>query len=133
MQRIFFRVMMFFILITFLQSSMCSAENLKFVDSIENTGYYVDMDTVKLEGQNIINAKIAIIKINSKNNNKKHILLYNLRINYKEQNYQVMSSTIIAYETREVLEQDNNQTFVRFYAQDSPMFNVVNFILNGGK
>ena len=133
MHKYLYRVMLIFISITVMTSYKCSAENLKFVDSVDDTGYYVDMDTVKIEAQNIIRAKIAIIKLNSKNYNKKHILLYNLRINYKEQNYQVMSSTILAYETPEILEKDDNKKSVRSYAEDSPMFNVVKFILNGGK
>ena len=108
-------------------SSTCFAENFKFVDAEDSTGYYVDMDAVKIESQEIVDASIAVVKANL---NKMYI--YDVRINHKEQTYQIVSSQILDYDTRNLLESNNRRRPFRPYATKSEMSELIDFILHGG-
>ena len=107
--------------------SVCSAENFKFVDAEGNTGYYVDMDTIKIESQESIAASIAVVKANL---NKMYV--YNVRINHKNQTYQIVSSEILEYDTRNKLESNNRSRPFRPYSPKSEMSELINFVLYGG-
>ena len=132
MQKIFshfFSVVVFVITMVVLisASTTCSAENFKFVDAEDSTGYYVDMETVKIESQEIVAATIAVVKANL---NKMYT--YNVRINHKDQTYQIVSSKILEYDTRNILESNNRSRSFRPYASKSEMSELINFILHGG-
>ena len=109
-------------------SHNCFAEDFKFVDAEDNTGYYVDMDTIKIENQESITATIAVVKANL---NKMY--LYDVMINHKNQSYQIISSKILEYDTRNVLESNNRRRPFRPYSSKSEMSELINFILNGGE
>jgi len=126
MQKIFTRSLLIF-LIVIMSASVCFAEDFVFVDADNDTGYYVDMETVQIVGKDYINADIAVIKALL---NKMYI--YNVRINHKEKIYQINSSRIVEYDTRNILESNNQQRPYRPYSIKSEMAELVNFILNGG-
>ena len=107
--------------------SACFAENFQFVDAENTTGYYVDIDNVEIESSEFVKAKIAVVKANL---NKMYV--YNVRINHKEQTYQIVSSQILEYDTRSILETNNRSRPFRPYAAKSEMSELINFILYGG-
>ena len=132
MQKIFSRILRVIIiaialLIPASSWSACSAENFQFVDAEDTTGYYVDIDNVEIESPEFVKAKIAVVKANL---NKMYV--YNVRINHKEQTYQIISSQILEYDTRSILETNNRSRPFRPYAAKSEMSELINFILHGG-
>ena len=126
MQNIFSRSLLIF-LIVIMSASICFAEDFVFVDADKDTGYYVDMETVQITGKDYINADIAVVKALL---NKMYI--YNVKINHKEKIYQINSSRILEYDTRNILESNNQQRPYRPYSAKSEMAELVHFILNGG-
>ena len=131
MQKIFSRILRIVILAVAILSSVnnlsiCFAENFQFVDAENTTGYYVDIDSVKIESPEFVAAKIAVVKANL---NKMYV--YNVRINHKEQTYQIVSSQILEYDTRSILESNNRSRPFRPYAAKSEMSELINFILYG--
>ena len=132
MQKIFSRILQIVIftlaiLFSANASPVCFAENFQFVDAEDTTGYYVDIDSVKIESPEFVAAKIAVVKANL---NKMYV--YNVRINHKEQTYQIVSSQILEYDTRSYLESNNKSRPFRPYAAKSEMSELINFILYGG-
>ena len=132
MQKIFSRILQIIILtVAILFStdtlSVCFAENFQFVDAEDITGYYVDIDTVEIESPESVAAKIAVVKANLN-----RMYIYNVRINHKEQKYQIVSSQILEYDTRTILESNNRSRPFRPYAAKSEMSELIKFILYGG-
>ena len=128
MQRKIFRsaLITLLALITMMTLPVCSAENFVFVDAEDTTGYYVDKDSVKVESQESIKVTIAIIKAKS---NKMYI--YSVQINPENHTYQIFSSKILEYDTRNVLEINDNPRILKTYSLKSKMAELVDFILNG--
>ena len=107
-------------------AASAGAEEYKFVDAEDETGYYVDMDTVKVENANTLRMTIAVVKANM---NKMYV--YDVRINHREMKYQINWSKIMEYDTRKELESNNEQRPYRPYSAKSQMTEVVNYVLNG--
>ena len=127
MQKIFSRSLLMLLALIIISTSVCCAENFVFVDADENTGYYVDMDTVNIVSRDFINVDIAVVKAQSN-----RMYIYNVKINHKDRIYQINSSRILEYDTRNILESNNQQRPFRPYSAKSEMSELVHFILNGG-
>ena len=127
MTKIFSRSLLVFLIYTFMSVSICFGEDLVFVDADEDTGYYVDIDTISIEGKDFINATIAIIKANSN-----RMYLYNVKINHKDNSYQINSSKILEYDTKNLLESNEQRRPFRPYSPNSEMSELVKFIIEGG-
>ena len=132
MQKIFSRILQIVIITLAIlfstnTSPVCFAENFQFVDAENTTGYYVDIDSVNIESPEFVAAKIAVVK-----SNLNRMYVYNVRINHKEQTYQIVSSQILEYDTRSILESNNRSRPFRPYAAKSEMSELINFILYGG-
>ena len=117
----------FVVAMIFFASPNCFAENLKFVDAMDNTGYYVDMDTVERENPSVLRLNLILIKSDQ---NKMNV--YDVRINHYRKTYSVLSSKVFAYDTRTELESNNQKRYERPYSDKSLMSEIVNFILYGG-
>ena len=106
-------------------TTLASAE-YKFVDAEDDTGYYVDMATVKIEGGKI-DATIAVVKASL---NK----LYEYEVTIKETQrlYQIKNSKILEYDSRKVLETNNTMRAYRPYSARSQMSELVKYIKSGG-
>ena len=111
----------------FFANPNCHAEDLKFIDAMDSTGYYVDMDTVERESPSVLRLNFILIKADQ---NKMNI--YDVRINHQRKVYSVLSSKVLAYDTRTELESNNRQRYERSYSNKSLMNEIVNFILYGG-
>ena len=85
------------------------------------------MDTVNIVSRDFINVDIAVVKAQSN-----RMYIYNVKINHKDRIYQINSSRILEYDTRNILESNNQQRPFRPYSAKSEMSELVHFILNGG-
>ena len=121
----FFKIFLVGVMI-FFSSPNCSAEDLRFIDSMDSTGYYVDMDTAEREGDYGLRINFILIKADQ---NKMNI--YDVRINYWRKTYSVLSSKVLAYDTRTELESDNTKRYERSYADKSLMNEIVQFVIYG--
>ena len=106
--------------------STCAAQEFTFVDAEDLTGYYVDKETIKIEGAEFITATIAVVRADM---NKMYV--YNLKINHKNQTYQILSSKILEYDTRRLIETNDRSRPYRPYAAKSEMSELIKYILYG--
>ena len=113
-------------LLTILNFGTCSAENLKFIDAMEDTGYYYDADSVQAESASVFYVNMAVIKASLN-----RMYVYNLRINHAERTYEILSSKILSYDTRAEIESNNSRRPVQTYSNRSEFGQMVRLILYG--
>ena len=112
--------------IILLSSATCSAENLKFIDAMDDPGYYYDADSVQSEDDYSFTVKMAVIKANLN-----RMYTYNVRITPSEKSYEILSSQSLSYDTRAVLESNNSPRPPQRYSDRSEMGQMVHMILYG--
>ena len=105
--------------------STCSAENLKFIDAMDDTGYYYDADSVQSE-DGILKVKMAVIKASLN-----RMYAYDVRITPAKRTYEVLSSQILSYDTRALIETNNKRRLPQRYSDKSEMGQMVQLILYG--
>ena len=106
--------------------STCAAENLKFIDAMDDTGYYYDADSVQTESSSVFKVKMAVIKANFN-----RMYTYDVRITHTSRTYEILSSQILSYDTRAILEVDNSRRPPQRYSDKSEMGQMVRLILYG--
>lgn len=108
-----------------MMSGTCLAENMQFVDANGSTGYYVDVSSIAFEGDQVVNAKVAMIKAVSK-----RMYVYQMRFDRGKGTYQTLWSEIRAYDKdwKDVLSTDRQPQVPRPYGTVSPMHEMVEFI-----
>ncbi|MBQ6297398.1 MAG: hypothetical protein IJK81_06865 [Selenomonadaceae bacterium] len=106
--------------------STCAAENLKFIDAMDDTGYYYDADSVQTESSSVFNVKMAVIKANFN-----RMYTYDVRITHTSRTYEILSSQILSYDTRAILEVNNSRRPPQRYSDKSEMGQMVRLILYG--
>ena len=117
----------FFLVILLLMSfSTCSAENLKFIDAMDDTGYYYDVDSVNDIDNGVFTVKMAVIKASLN-----RMYAYDVRITPSNRTYEVLSSQILSYDTRAVIETNNKRRLPQKYSDKSEMGQMVRLILYG--
>lgn len=109
-----------------LSVSTCSAENLKFIDAMDDTGYYYDVDSVKTESDGIFTVQMAVIKASLN-----RMYTYDVRITHTKRTYEILSSKILSYDTRAILESNNSRRPPQKYSEKSEMGQMVHLILYG--
>ena len=107
-------------------SSICAAENLKFIDALDDTGYYYDADSIQIENSSVFNVRLAVIKANFN-----RMYTYDVRITHTNKTYEVLSSKILSYDTRAELETNNKRRQPLHYSDKSEMGQMVRLILYG--
>ena len=112
--------------VIFLSGATCSAENLKFIDAMDDTGYYYDVDSVRAESDEIFNVQMSVIKANLN-----RMYTYDVRITHASRTYEILSSKILSYDTRAVLETNNSRRSPQRYSDKSEMGQMVRLILYG--
>ena len=117
----------FFVLLLILNGAVCSAEDLKFIDSNGDTGYFVDADSVRAESMAVFSANLVIIRIDS---NQMDVV--NLKINHAAKTYAIRSTRTLAYDSRAELSADLTSRPPRNYTDESLMGDLVKIILHGG-
>ena len=110
----------------FLGGSTCAAENLKFIDAMDDTGYYYDADSVESESDSVFKVQMAVIKAGFN-----RMYTYDVRITHTSRVYEILSSKILSYDTRAVLETNNSRRPPQRYSERSEMGQMVRLILYG--
>ena len=113
--------------IIFLNFNICAAEDLKFIDSNDDDGYFIDMDTVNIENNSIFRVNMAIIRLNV---NQMEIV--ELRINYAAKNYEILSTRTVSYDERTEIKSDTTRRGAKSYSEKSLMGDIVNIVIYGG-
>ena len=108
-----------------LLAGTCSAADMEFVDAQGYTGYYVDASSVTYESTAVCNATIAVIKAD-----RNRMFRYTMRFNRGVGQYRILSSEVLAYDTKTVLSQSGAEVYSHPYAGSSPMKTIVDFIYN---
>ena len=110
-----------------LSCSTCAAEDLRFVDAMDDTGYYYDADSVDHDEKNsVLNVKMAVIKAGLN-----QMYTYDLRIDYVERTYEILSTKTLSYDTRAEIESNNTRRPPQRYSDKAEMGQMVRMILYG--
>ena len=113
-------------------SAICLAEpdcladaDLQFVDARGNTGYYADMNSRAFDNDHEVTAQIAVVRADDN-----HMFVYRTHFNRQAKTYQILSSIVLKYDTKEQLSASDVPMAVLRYADGSPMQNVAEYIFN---
>lgn len=112
--------------VIFLSGATCSAENLKFIDAMDDTGYYYDADSVDTAGASGFYVNMAVIKASLN-----RMYVYNVLINHADKTYEILASKILSYDTRAEIESNNSPRPVQTYSDKSELGQMVRLILYG--
>ena len=112
--------------ILILSGATCSAEDLKFIDAMEDTGYYYDADTVDIKNSDVLSVDMAVIKASLN-----RMYVYEVRINHAERIYEILSSKILSYDTRAEIESNPSARPPQHYSTKSEFGQMVRLILYG--
>ena len=113
--------------IIILNFNICAAEDLKFIDSNDDDGYFIDMDSVKIESNSIFRVNMAIIRLNL---NQMEVV--DLRINHAAKNYEILSTKTFSYDERTEIKSDSARRGIKSYSDKSLMGDIVNIVIYGG-
>lgn len=114
--------------VMFLNLNTCAAENLKFIDSNGNDGYFIDMDTVKIESAAVFSVNLAIIRLDSN-----QMDLIDLQINHHAKNYVIRSTRTLSYDERTEIRSDYTPRSPKSYSDKSYMGDIVQIVIYGGE
>ena len=123
MQKIFLTAALIFAL----SWSTCAAEDLRFVDAMDDTGYYYDADSVSRDEKSaVIFVKMAVIKAGLN-----QMYSYDILIHYVDRTYEILSTKKLSYDTRAEIESNNTRRPLQRYSDKSEMGQMVRMILYG--
>lgn len=124
MRRLTVRGLLLAVLVLVTGLSVCeAAEDMRFVDAEGDTGYYVDAATVVRVSDAERDAVVAVVKAAE---NRRY--LYRTRFNRRKNTYQIFSTEVQAYDTRETLRTMPGMDAPQTYTPASPMQSIVDFI-----
>ena len=104
--------------------SVCAAEeDMRFVDAIGTTGYYVDANSVAFEAYSLADARIAVKKAD-----QNRMYVYAMQFNRLKHTYRIYASQVIQYDTKEILESKDTGEAPKFYGPNSPLNSVVDYL-----
>lgn len=112
--------------IIFLSSSTCAAENLKFIDAMDDTGYYYDADSVDFQSDYVFTVRMAVIKAGLN-----RMYTYDVLIDAADKTYEILATKSLSYDTRAVLDTNNNRRPPQKYSPRSEFGQMVHLILYG--
>ena len=109
-----------------LSGSSCAAEDLKFIDAMDDTGYYYDADSVQTLSDGVLRVQMAVIKASLN-----QMYTYDVLITHTDNTYEILSSRVLSYDTRAVLDVNNERRPPQKYSDRSEMGQMVRLILYG--
>ena len=114
-------------MVLLLVSSVCfaAAVDMRFVDAVDDVGYYVDVNSVNLISDDEAEAAVQII-IPIRN----RLYIYKMHFNRAASTYQILKLTEFKYDTKEKLYSSDQPLAVKSYGNPSPIKSVVDFIYN---
>ena len=114
-------------LIFALNCPTCFAEDLRFIDAMDDTGYYYDADSVVHDEKSaVISVKMAVIKAGLN-----QMYSYDIRIYYADRSYEILSTKKLSYDTRAEIESNNTRRPLQRYSDKAEMGQMVRLILYG--
>ena len=115
---------LFVALVLFLSLSTCeAAEDMRFADADGDTGYYVDAASIVPLSDTEREATVAVIKAAE---NRR--FLYRMRFNRQARTYQILSTQVGVYDTKEVLRTSQGSELPQPSSLASPMQSIEDFI-----
>lgn len=110
-----------------LLSSVCfaAATDMRFVDAVDDVGYYVDVNSVNIISDDEAEAAVEII-IPIRN----RLYIYKMHFNRAASTYQILTLAEFRYDTREKLYGSDQPLATKMYGAASPINSVVDFIYN---
>ena len=114
------------LVLLFAISSTCAAEDLKFIDAMDDTGYYYDADSVQTLSDEVFRVQMAVVKASFN-----QMYTYDVLITHTYNTYEILSSRVLSYDTRAVLEVNNNRRPPQKYSNRSEMGQMARLILYG--
>ena len=114
--------------VIFLNFNACAAEDLKFIDSKGDDGYFIDIDTIKIESPKVFSVNLAIIRLNLN-----QMELIDLQINHGAKNYIIRSTRTLSYDERTEIKSDLTPRIARSYSDKSLMGDIVQIVIYGGE
>ena len=103
--------------------SVEAAEDMRCVDANGDTGYYVDAASIVPLSDTEREATVAVIKAAE---NRR--FLYRMRFNRQARTYQILSTQVGVYDTKEVLRTSQGSELPQPYSLASPMQSIEDFI-----
>ena len=100
-----------------------AAEDMRFVDAEDDTGYYVDAASIVRISDAERDAVVAVVKAAE---NRRY--LYHTRLNRQTGTYQFVSTQVEVYDTKEVLRTSQGMDAPRQYTPASPLRSIADFI-----
>jgi hypothetical protein len=100
-----------------------AAEDMRFVDAEDDTGYYVDAASIVRVSDTERDAVIAVVKAAE---NRRYV--YRTRLNPHMGTYQFVSAQVEVYDTREVLRTTQGMNMPQKYTPASPLRSIADFI-----
>ena len=104
--------------------SLCeAAEDMRFVDAEDDTGYYVDAASIVRVSDTERDAVVAVVRADE---NRRY--LYRTRLNRQAGTYQFVSTRVEVYDTKEVLRTSQGMDVPQKYTPASPLRSIADFI-----
>ena len=104
--------------------SVCeAAEDMRFVDAEDDTGYYVDAASIVRVSDTERDAVIAIVKAAE---NRRYV--YRTRLYPQTGTYQFVSAQVEVYDTKEVLRTAHGMDTPQKYTPASPLKSIADFV-----
>ena len=118
-----FLLPMLFSLCALLPKPCAAAEDMRFVDAVGDSGYYVDVNSVSYESNALVNSRIAVKKAGLN-----RMYVYAVQFDRVKRTYQIYASQVIKYDNHEILENKNTGEPPKFYSAHSPMNTIVDYL-----
>ena len=96
---------------------------MRFVDADEDSGYYVDVNSVSFESYCKVNARIAV-----KKTNMNRMYIYALQFDRQQRTYRIYASQVLKYDTKEILNSADTGDDPKTYSVTSPMNTIVEYL-----
>lgn len=112
----------------FFDLNFCNAEDLKFIDSRGEVGYYIDVDSVKIKNNSVLGVNFIVI-----NADINQMEITDLEINHAQKVYTIKSVKTLSYSERTEISADYKSRPPRSYSDKSLMSEIVITILYGGE
>ena len=104
--------------------SVCeAAEDMRFVDAEDDTGYYVDAASIVRVSDTERDAVIAVVKAAE---NRRYV--YRTRLYPQTGTYQFVSAQVEVYDTKEVLRTTHGMDMPQKYTPASPLKSIADFV-----
>lgn len=100
-----------------------TAEDMRFVDAEEDTGYYVDAASIVRVSDTERDAVVAVVKAAE---NRRYV--YRTRLYPQTGTYQFVSAQVEVYDTKEVLHTTQGMNMPQKYTSTSPLRSIADFI-----